>query len=116
MSEDIDRRLRLMRFWLFGTFAILWAISLTYYYIYLVPISDVATVLRAVWPVWVVAAVGSVVVYFGYKWWLGRSGEKAAAPASAMPESASPPMPESASPPAQEPPSYSPPGEGGGEG
>jgi hypothetical protein len=100
MSEDLDRRLKLMRYWLFGTFLLLWAISLTYYYLYLAPISDLATVLGAVWPVWVVAAVGAVIVYFVYKWWLGRS-EGEIAPAA----------PESAAPPPPEPPSYSQPGE-----
>jgi uncharacterized membrane protein YwaF len=108
MHEEMDRRLRLMRFWLFGIFVLLWAISLTYYYLYLAPISDLATVLRAVWPVWVVAAVGAVIVYFIYKWWLGRIETKSPAPAAAMPESASPPS--------SEPPSYSQPDEGGGEG
>ncbi len=106
MSEDKAKQLNLMRFWLFGTFVILWAISLTYMFIYLAPISDVATVLRTVWPVWVVAAVGAIVLYLGYKWWLGRSEDETPAPA----------MPESGSPPPPEPPSYSQPGKGGSEG
>ncbi|GMR11684.1 MAG: hypothetical protein BMS9Abin28_2522 [Anaerolineae bacterium] len=94
MSEDKERRLRLMRFWLFGTFVLLWAISLAYYFLYLAPISDVATVLRAVWPVWVVAAVGAIAAYFGYRWWLGRSeGEMV----PAAPESAAAPPPETPS-------------------
>ena len=108
MSEDKVKRLNLMRFWLFGTFVLLWAISLTYYFLYLAPISDLATVISAVWPVWVVAAVGAIAIYYGYKWWLGRDeGEiPAAAPAGA----------ESAAPPAPETPSYSQSSEGGSEG
>ena len=81
MSDDKAKRLNLMRFWLFGTFVILWAISLTYYYLYLAPISDVGTVLRAVWPVWATAAVGAIVIYVGYKRWLGRSDGETASPA-----------------------------------
>lgn len=81
MSDDKTKRLNLMRFWLFGTFVILWAISLTYYYLYLAPISDVATVLRAVWPVWATAAGGAIVIYVGYKRWLGRSDGEMGSPA-----------------------------------
>ena len=89
MSDDKAKRLNLMRFWLFGTFVILWAISLTYYYLFLAPISDVGTVLRAVWPVWATAAVGAIVIYVGYKRWLGRSDGEAAS--SAPDQSSAPP-------------------------
>lgn len=88
MKDDKEKRLNLMRFWLFGTFVLLWAISLAYYFLYLAPISDVATVLRAVWPVWVVAAVGAIFTYVVYKWWLGRSDGEMAPP---TPESSSAP-------------------------
>ncbi len=87
--DDKNKRLSLMRFWLFGTFVLLWAISLTYYFLYLAPISDLATVLRAVWPVWVVAAVGAISAYVGYKWWLDRSDGEVAP--SAPDSSSAPP-------------------------
>jgi len=80
MSPEKMKSLKLMRFWLFGTFVILWAASLTYYFMYLAPISNVATVLRAVWPVWAVAAVGAIVIYYFYSWWLGRKADKPMTP------------------------------------
>jgi len=114
MSEEKEKRLSLMRFWLFGTFVLLWAISLTYYFLYLAPISDLATVISAVWPVWVVAAIGAIAIYYGYKWWIGRD-EGEMVPAAATP-AAAPAAPESAAPAAPETPNYSQSSEGGSEG
>ena len=109
MSEDKQKRLNLMRFWLFGTFVIVWAATLTFTYLWIAPIgASFMDVIMTALPVWVITAVLAVVWYFGYKWWLSRSAEKMPAPAAAMPESAPPPAPE--------PPSYSPPDQGGGEG
>ena len=81
MGEGKTERWRLMGFWLCCTFVIWCAISLTYYYINLAPIADVGTVLRAVWPVWATAAGGAIVIYVGYKRWLGRRDGETASPA-----------------------------------
>ena len=106
MSEDKVKRLNLMRFWLFGTFVIVWAATFTFTFLWITPIgAGLTDVVVAALPVWVITAVLAVVWYLGYKWWLTRSdGEMV------------PAAPESAAPPPPEPPSFSQPGQGGSEG
>jgi len=73
MSEDKTKLLKLMRFWLFGTFLIVWtAITL---YIGLFTSQDWILALRAGLPIWGIVAVLCVVLYFGYKMYLGRKTE-----------------------------------------
>jgi len=73
MSEDKTKLLKLMRFWLFGTFLIVWtAITL---YIGLFTSQDWILALRAGLPIWGIVAVLCVVFYFGYKMYLGRKTE-----------------------------------------
>ena len=112
MSEDKVKRLNLMRFWLFGTFVIVWAATFAFTYLWIAPVgADFMDVVITALPVWVITAVLAVVWYFGYKWWIGRDeGEMASVPAaaSAAPESAAPAVPES--------PNYSQSSEGGSEG
>ena len=104
MSDDKQKRLNLMRFWLFGTFVIVWAATLTFTYLWVAPVSsNFMDVVMTALPVWVITAILAVVWYFGYKWWLGRSEDEMA-----------PAAPESVAPPSPEPPSYSQPGEGTG--
>ena len=124
MSEDKVKRLNLMRFWLFGTFVIVWAGTFTFTYLWTAPASaSIMDVVRVALPVWIITAVLAVVWYIGYKWWLGRD-EGAMAPAaaeSAAPAMAEPPAPAMAEPSAAasaappESPSYSQSSEGGGE-
>ena len=106
MSEDAVKRLNLMRFWLFGTFVIVFAATLAFTYMWIVPIgADLMTVVRTALPVWLITAVLAAALYFGYKWWMGRdegAGEPMA-PAAPEPPVAAPPM------------DYSSPSEGGGE-
>jgi hypothetical protein len=112
MSEDKEKRLNLMRFWLFGTFVIVWAATFAFTYLWIVPVgADFMDVVITALPVWVVTAVLAVIWYFGYKWWLGRDKEEMA-PAAAVP-AAAPAAPESAGP---ETPNYSQSSEGGSEG
>jgi uncharacterized membrane protein len=111
MSDDKVKRLNLMRFWLFGTFVIVWAATFTFTYLWTAPASaSIMDVVKVALPVWIITAVLAVVWYLGYKWWLGRDeGEMAPA------ESAAPAMAEQpAAPP--ESPSYSQSSEGGSEG
>jgi hypothetical protein len=114
MSEDKAKRLNLMRFWLFGTFVIVWAATFAFTYLWTAPVSaSITDVIMTALPVWIITAVLAVVWYFGYKWWLGRDeGEMTSAAAGA----AAPAAPESASPPAPpESPSYSQSSESGSE-
>jgi len=70
MSEDKTKLLNLMRFWLFGTFIIVWA-AITLY-IGLFTDQDWILALRAGLPIWGTIGVICIVFYFGYKMWLGR--------------------------------------------
>ncbi len=118
MSEDKERRLNLMRFWLFGTFVIVWAATFAFTYLWIAPVgADLMDVVITALPVWVITAVLAVVLYFGYKWWLGRD-EGEMAPAAAVPAAApaTPAVPESTAPAAPETPNYSQSREGGSEG
>jgi len=112
MSDDKEKRLNLMRFWLFGTFVIVWAATFAFTFLWIAPVgADFMDVVTTALPVWVITAVLSVVWYIGYKWWLGRD-EGEMAPAEAVPAAASA-APESAAP---ETPNYSQSSEGGSEG
>ncbi len=108
MSEDKVKRLNLMRFWLFGTFVIVWAATFTFTYLWVAPVSSsIMDVVLTALPVWIITAVLAIVWYFGYKWWLGREdGEMtpaaaepsvAAASAAAPDSAASPGSPEASS-------------------
>ena len=109
MSEDKEKRLNLMRFWLFGTFVIVWAATFAFAYLWIAPVgADFRDVVITALTVWVITAVLAVVWYFGYRWWLGRDDGEIPAVAPAGAESAAPPAPEA--------PSYSQSSEGGSEG
>ena len=106
MSEDKQKRLNLMRFWLFGTFVIVWAATFTFTYLWTAPLSaSITDVVMTALPVWIITAVLTVIWYFGYKWWLTRE-EGEMTPAAAAPAASAPP----------ETPNYSQSSEGGSEG
>ncbi len=68
--EDKQNLINLMRFWLFGTFVIVFvAITL---YIGLFTSRNAWMALRAGFPIWGITAVACVVWYYGYKWYLNR--------------------------------------------
>ena len=69
MSES-ERRMHLMRFWLFGIFAIVFA-AITGY-IGLFTNRDWWMALRAGFPIWGITAVLCVVAYAGYAYWSKR--------------------------------------------
>ncbi|MGB2896846.1 MAG: hypothetical protein WBB65_11865 [Anaerolineales bacterium] len=73
MSEDKTKLLNLMRFWLFGTFLIVWA-AITLY-IGLFTNKDWIWALRAGLPIWGIVGVLCIVFYYGYKMFLGRKTE-----------------------------------------
>jgi len=59
-----QKRLRLMRFWLFGSFLIIWAAVTAYIGIFTGnPVGAVVAGL----PIWGVAGVAAIVLYFVYK-------------------------------------------------
>lgn len=71
MSDDKTKLLALMRFWLFGTFLIVWA-ALTMY-IGLFTDRDWWYAIRTGFPMWGLVGALCIVWYFVYKFWLGRS-------------------------------------------
>lgn len=68
--SDTEKLLRLMRFWLFGTFVIVFA-AITGY-IGLFTGRDWMTALRAGLPIWGITALLCLVAYLGYSTWLKR--------------------------------------------
>jgi len=70
MSERKTKLLNLFRFWLFGTFVIVWA-ALTMY-IGLFTSQDWMAAIMAGFPIWGTVAVLCVVWYFVYQTWLKR--------------------------------------------
>ncbi len=73
MSEDKTKLLNLMRFWLFGTFIIVWA-AITLY-IGLFTDQNWIWALRAGLPIWGTVGVICIVFYYGYKMFQGRNTE-----------------------------------------
>jgi uncharacterized RDD family membrane protein YckC len=73
VSEQKTKLLKLMRFWLFGTFVIVWA-AITVY-IGLFTNRDWLAAIKAGFPIWGITAVLCVVWYFGYAFWLKRRPE-----------------------------------------
>lgn len=70
MSEENFSLLALMRFWLFGTFLIVWA-ALTIF-IGLFTDRDWFLAIRAGFPIWGIVGALCIVWYFVYKFYLDR--------------------------------------------
>ena len=104
MSEEKQKLLNLMRFWLFCTFAIVWSAITAY--IGLFTDRNAWVAIKAGFPIWGITGVLCIVWYFMYRWWLGRKPDEvsaaAAAPGGPMAEVSPPVEPEvGASPPAE---------------
>jgi len=67
--EAKQRRLRLMRFWLFGTFVIVWGAITAY--LGLFTGNPVGAVVAGL-PIWGMVGVVAILLYFGYRAWLNR--------------------------------------------
>ena len=70
MTPEKEKLLKLMRFWLFGTFVIVFA-AITLY-IGLFTSRDWLLALRHGFPIWAITAVLCAAAYYGYKAWLTR--------------------------------------------
>ena len=68
MNDDNKKLLGLMRFWLFGTFIIVFAATVVYTGIF----TDVVTALKTSAPTWIITAVLCVIWYYAYRWYLNR--------------------------------------------
>jgi len=70
VTEDKVKKLKVMRFWLFGTFIIVFAaISI---YIGMVAGSAWIEVFKAGFPIWGITGALCVIWYLGYSYWLSR--------------------------------------------
>lgn len=83
MSEQKTKLLNLMRFWLFGTFVIVWAAVTAY--IGLFTDQNAWVAVTAGFPIWGITGVLCIVWYFGYRWWLGRSPDQEMKPPDMSP-------------------------------
>jgi len=70
MDEHKEKLLNLMRFWLFGTFVIVFAAVTAYIGIF--TNRDWWLAMKAGFPIWGLTAVLTVVWYYFYKWYLNR--------------------------------------------
>jgi len=66
----MEKKLNLMRFWLFGIFVIVFA-GITAF-IYLPALGDIWLAITSGWVIWGGTAVLCILAYFGYKSYLGR--------------------------------------------
>ncbi|MDI6769319.1 MAG: hypothetical protein QMD04_06555 [Anaerolineales bacterium] len=67
---DTEKKLKLMRFWLFGIFVIVFAAMTAF--LFILTAGNIWHAIQAGWSIWFLTAVLCVAVYFGYKWYLGR--------------------------------------------
>ncbi len=67
MSDDTQKRLKLMRYWLFGIFLIVFAATAIFAGMWTGPYW-----LQVSWPVWLVTAILCIIVGVGYQYWLTR--------------------------------------------
>jgi hypothetical protein len=73
MSEDKTKILNLMKFWLFGTFLIVWtAITI---YIGLFTDRNWWLAIRSGFPIWGITGALCILFFFGYRAWLMRKAE-----------------------------------------
>jgi hypothetical protein len=75
MTEEKTKLLNLMKFWLFGTFVIVWAAVTAY--IGMFTNRDWMMAIQAGFPIWGITGGLTIVWYLFYRWWLGRKGESA---------------------------------------
>ena len=68
--DNKEKLLNLMRFWLFGTFAIVFAAVTAYIGIF--TNRDWWMAIKAGVPIWGLTAVLTVIWYYAYKWYLNR--------------------------------------------
>lgn len=73
MSEEKVKLLNLMKFWLFGTFIIVWA-AITIY-IGLFTDRDWWLAIRSGFPIWGIVGALCIVFYFGYRMFITKKKE-----------------------------------------
>lgn len=64
-----EKRIRLMRFWLFGSVVIVFAAVTAYVFMFT---GDIVGSLLTGLPIWGVVAIAAILIFFGYRAWLRR--------------------------------------------
>lgn len=70
MSDEKTKLLNLMKFWLFGTFVIVWAAITAY--IGMFTNRDWWAAIQAGFPIWGLTGLLTIVWFLFYRWWLAR--------------------------------------------
>lgn len=78
--EEIQKRIRLVRYWLFGLFIIVFVATMIYFGYLATAAAALAGVsgstilwgLQGSWPIWAITGILCLVVAFGYQYWLTR--------------------------------------------
>ena len=68
--EEKNKKLKLMRFWLFGFFVIVFAAITAF--LYMPAKGNVLMVIKGAWLIWLILAVACVAIYYFYKWILRK--------------------------------------------
>jgi len=70
VDQDVEKRIRLVRFWTFGIFILAFVVET------MVPgmvaNRNIALLVANVWPMWLITFVVCAIVFFGYPWWARR--------------------------------------------
>jgi hypothetical protein len=66
MTPEMEKKLKLMRFWLVGIFVIVWVAITVFFGLF----TNALHAVQVGFPMWGITAVLCVACYFGYKYWL----------------------------------------------
>jgi len=74
MSEEQQKNIKLMGYWLFSTVMIVFAAITTYIALWARPVgASMLEILRAGFPIWGITAVAAAIIYIGYTFYLKRN-------------------------------------------
>lgn len=74
MSEEQQKNIKLMGYWLFSTVMIVFAAITTYIALWVRPVgATMIDILRAGFPIWGITAVAAAIIYIGYTYYLKRN-------------------------------------------
>ena len=73
MSEDQQKKLKLLGYWLFSTVMIVFAAITAYITLWVRPVGGgMGDILRAGFPIWGITAVTAAIIYVGYTLYIKR--------------------------------------------
>jgi len=72
MSEEKQKVLRLVAFWMFGTVMIVFAAITAYIFLFTGGMMGMGTAIRAGMPIWGITAVAAAIIFAGYYFYSSR--------------------------------------------